>query len=100
MVKGIPQIRAQTFDANQARPYSRASWRKLAIVSKRARLRSGGFEMCLRLVNPATTGIATLSDMKPAEFEFTDRTDAGRQLGKILVAMELDHPLIYALPRG
>lgn len=31
---------------------------------------------------------------------FTDRTDAGRQLAKVLDAMELDHPLIYALPRG
>ena len=33
-------------------------------------------------------------------FTFDDRADAGRQLAKAIAAMELDHPLIYALPRG
>ena len=32
--------------------------------------------------------------------KFIDRADAGRQLAKALAALELDHPLIYALPRG
>lgn len=31
---------------------------------------------------------------------FADRADAGRKLADALAAMELDHPLIYALPRG
>ncbi len=31
---------------------------------------------------------------------FAGRDDAGRQLGKVLVQLELDHPLVYALPRG
>ena len=31
---------------------------------------------------------------------FTDRADAGRQLAEALAGLELDHPLIYALPRG
>ena len=33
-------------------------------------------------------------------FTFDDRADAGRQLAEAIAAMELDHPLIYALPRG
>ena len=32
--------------------------------------------------------------------QFIDRADAGRVLAKLLADMELDHPLIYALPRG
>lgn len=32
--------------------------------------------------------------------KFIDRKDAGRRLAKLLADMELDHPLIYALPRG
>jgi len=31
---------------------------------------------------------------------FSDRADAGRQLAEVLLALELDQPLIYALPRG
>ena len=31
---------------------------------------------------------------------FAGREDAGRQLGEILVQLELDNPLVYALPRG
>ena len=31
---------------------------------------------------------------------FAGRDDAGRQLGEILAQLELDHPLVYALPRG
>ncbi len=38
--------------------------------------------------------------MEHIAFTFSDRADAGRQLAKALVALELDHPLIYALPRG
>ena len=33
-------------------------------------------------------------------FQFTDRTDAGRQLAAKLVMVALDRPIIYALPRG
>jgi len=32
--------------------------------------------------------------------QFVDRQDAGRQLAQRLVAMKLDHPIVYALPRG
>ena len=32
--------------------------------------------------------------------EFADRRDAGRVLARLLADLELDHPLIYALPRG
>jgi len=32
--------------------------------------------------------------------KFQDRADAGRVLAMLLADMELDHPLIYALPRG
>ncbi len=32
--------------------------------------------------------------------KFTDRAEAGQMLGKLLADMELDQPLIYALPRG
>ncbi|SDZ06922.1 Erythromycin esterase homolog [Jannaschia faecimaris] len=38
--------------------------------------------------------------MEHLAFTFEDRADAGRQLGEILAKMELDRPLIYALPRG
>ena len=38
--------------------------------------------------------------MEHRALTFTDRADAGRQLAKALAALELDHPLIYALPRG
>lgn len=31
---------------------------------------------------------------------FADRADAGRQLAEVLLALDLDRPLIYALPRG
>lgn len=31
---------------------------------------------------------------------FIDRADSGRQLAEALAELELDHPLIYALPRG
>ena len=31
---------------------------------------------------------------------FAGRDDAGRQLGDVLAQLELDHPLVYALPRG
>lgn len=33
-------------------------------------------------------------------FMFSDRADAGRQLGQRLAALELYHPAIFALPRG
>ncbi|MGD9295083.1 MAG: erythromycin esterase family protein [Roseobacter sp.] len=32
--------------------------------------------------------------------QFSDRADAGRQLGDSLAALQLENPLIYALPRG
>ncbi|MFO8126900.1 phosphoribosyltransferase family protein, partial [Yoonia sp.] len=32
--------------------------------------------------------------------KFIDRKDAGRMLAKLLADMELDDPVIYALPRG
>jgi len=32
--------------------------------------------------------------------KFNDRADAGRQLGDRLAAMDLDKPLVFALPRG
>ena len=32
--------------------------------------------------------------------KFAGRDEAGRQLGKIVAQLELDHPLVYALPRG
>ncbi|PUB12432.1 erythromycin esterase family protein [Yoonia sediminilitoris] len=38
--------------------------------------------------------------MDKATQEFLDRADAGRTLARLLVDMELDRPLIYALPRG
>lgn len=38
--------------------------------------------------------------MEHRALTFTDRADAGRQLANALAALELDHPLIYALPRG
>ncbi|MCX8225391.1 MAG: phosphoribosyltransferase family protein [Sulfitobacter sp.] len=38
--------------------------------------------------------------MERIAHKFIDRADAGRQLAKVLAALELDHPLIYALPRG
>jgi predicted phosphoribosyltransferase len=31
---------------------------------------------------------------------FVDRADAGRQLAAVLAARELDHPVVFALPRG
>ena len=31
---------------------------------------------------------------------FVDRRDAGRQLARRVVALKLDHPIVYALPRG
>ncbi len=31
---------------------------------------------------------------------FIDRRDAGRQLAQRVAAMKLDHPIVYALPRG
>jgi predicted phosphoribosyltransferase len=33
-------------------------------------------------------------------FRFADRTEAGRQLGRRLRDLQLDQPIIYALPRG
>lgn len=38
--------------------------------------------------------------MEQMALTFADRADAGRQLAALLRVMELDHPLIYALPRG
>ncbi|MGJ5620078.1 erythromycin esterase family protein [Sulfitobacter sp. MF3-043] len=38
--------------------------------------------------------------MEHTPLTFTDRADAGRQLAEVLAALELDQPLIYALPRG
>jgi predicted phosphoribosyltransferase/dienelactone hydrolase len=38
--------------------------------------------------------------MEQMALTFDDRADAGRQLAEAIAAMELDHPLIYALPRG
>ena len=38
--------------------------------------------------------------MEQTALTFIDRAAAGRQLAEVLGAMELDHPLIYALPRG
>ena len=31
---------------------------------------------------------------------FIDRRDAGRQLAQRVAALKLDHPIVYALPRG
>lgn len=38
--------------------------------------------------------------MEQITHTFIDRADSGRQLAKALAELELDHPLIYALPRG
>lgn len=38
--------------------------------------------------------------MEAEDNRFPDRTDAGRQLAARLVDMKLDHPQVYALPRG
>jgi erythromycin esterase-like protein/predicted phosphoribosyltransferase/predicted alpha/beta-hydrolase family hydrolase len=38
--------------------------------------------------------------MEQVPHKFADRADAGRKLAKVLAALELDQPLIYALPRG
>lgn len=38
--------------------------------------------------------------MEQIAFTFTDRADAGRELADALAGLELDRPLIYALPRG
>lgn len=38
--------------------------------------------------------------MAGSSFQFLDRFDAGRQLAARLVTMSLDHPIVYALPRG
>ena len=38
--------------------------------------------------------------MEKITHRFIDRADAGRQLAVVLTALDLDHPLIYALPRG
>lgn len=38
--------------------------------------------------------------MEQIAFTFKDRADAGRQLADALAGLELDKPLIYALPRG
>ncbi len=32
--------------------------------------------------------------------QFSDRADAGRQLGDSLASLQLENPLVYALPRG
>ena len=32
--------------------------------------------------------------------QFADRADAGQRLARLLADLELDHPLVYALPRG
>jgi len=38
--------------------------------------------------------------MDNLHFKFIDRADAGRQLAAKLVAIGLDRPVVYALPRG
>ena len=38
--------------------------------------------------------------MEQLALTFSDRAEAGRQLADVLSALELDRPLIYALPRG
>ena len=38
--------------------------------------------------------------MEQIAITFTNRADAGRQLAEALVALELEHPIVYALPRG
>lgn len=38
--------------------------------------------------------------MKHVAPKFSDRADAGRKLAEVLAQLELDQPLIYALPRG
>ena len=38
--------------------------------------------------------------MEQLTHPFDDRADAGRQLATALAALNLDHPVIYALPRG
>jgi len=38
--------------------------------------------------------------MEQKVLTFADRADAGQHLARALAMMELDHPLIYALPRG
>ena len=38
--------------------------------------------------------------MEMVDHKFLNRADAGRMLAKLLADMELDRPLIYALPRG
>ena len=41
-----------------------------------------------------------VGSMDNTTLTFRDRADAGQQLADALSLMELDHPLIYALPRG
>ena len=38
--------------------------------------------------------------MSALHSNFTDRADAGRQLAARLAGIALDHPVVYALPRG
>jgi putative phosphoribosyl transferase len=44
--------------------------------------------------------LITVGIMDIVNPKFTDRAEAGQVLAKLLADMELDHPLIYALPRG
>lgn len=44
--------------------------------------------------------LITVGVMDIVNPKFTDRAEAGQVLAKLLADMELDHPLIYALPRG
>ena len=38
--------------------------------------------------------------MDQEQFQLSDRADAGRRLATMLVGQPLDHPVVYALPRG
>lgn len=54
----------------------------------------------MRHVNAVRCPAPIIVHMENLVSKFQDRADAGRQLAELLVALDLDHPLIYALPRG
>jgi len=58
------------------------------------------FTKFLTKINPDHPELATLFVMDMITQKFLDRADAGRVLARLLAEMELDEPLIYALPRG
>ena len=51
-------------------------------------------------INAPVDRSASNVKMRESGVNFTDRTDAGRQLAARLIPMALDRPVVYALPRG